>query len=161
MNDDSVSLKAYCHPKLLINYAVYLYFLFRDQIITLIPQGHVNRNLWTSLAGFALLVIVCYALISLWEARLDGWLRGRPIARGVAQCKRGCSRPAASPRETYYRPAISLAATYENGLLGPRKPNSRNGSRMTALKIEASCLCFLMRLVRALHTPKSSQQTRA
>ena len=84
MNSDFVSFKEYCYPNLLINYAVYLYFLFGNLIITLIPQGHLNTNLWTSLAEFALLVTVCYALISLWEARLDGWLLGRPIARGVA-----------------------------------------------------------------------------
>ena len=56
----------------------FLYFLFGNLIITLIPQGHVNTSLWTSLAEFALLVIVCYALISLWEARLNGWL---PVVR--------------------------------------------------------------------------------
>ncbi len=60
-------------PATYLGSRTFLFFLFGNMILSAVPRGYVNTNVWLSAGGFVVLVTICYAVILLWEAKFDGW----------------------------------------------------------------------------------------
>lgn len=51
----------------------FLYFLFGNLILSAVPHSFVNTSFWLGVGEAVVLAVTCYALILLWEAKVDGW----------------------------------------------------------------------------------------
>lgn len=80
---NSLLSEAVRKPVTYLGSRTFLFFLFGNLILSAIPRGYVNTNFWVGIGGFVLLTAICYGLILLWEAKLDGWQPVVAVRKGM------------------------------------------------------------------------------